>query len=135
VVEADFDPSDLTGATAKLEVQMEDLASGSAKRDNHLRSDDYLNVAKFPTATVKVAGVESSGDTTYDATATVTIHGVTAEWPITFEVIERTDDSIRIRSEKTFERTDFGVGAPSGEEDSVAPEMTVRVLLTLRPTS
>src|SRR5690606_20908970 len=37
--------------------------------DGHLKSDDFFGVEKYPTATLKITKVASSGKNSYDATA------------------------------------------------------------------
>ena len=48
-----------------------------AERDKHLRSDDFLNVAKHPTATFESTSVKSTGEGTADITGNLTLNGVT----------------------------------------------------------
>lgn len=54
------------------------------QRDDHLRSPDFLDVAKFPTITFKSTRVEATGQGTYKAHGDLTIHGVTK--PVVLEV-------------------------------------------------
>lgn len=131
VTEAEFDPANLEGGTATLVIDLDSLKTDSQKRDDHLRSEDYLEVSKFPNATVKISGVKKAeGDKKYAAKADVEVHGVTVAWPVTFEVVEETDAALIVQGELPFKRTEIGVGV-SPEEDSVADEMTVKVRLTL----
>jgi polyisoprenoid-binding protein YceI len=130
VTEAEFDPANLEGGTATLVIDLASLKTDSQKRDDHLRSEDYLEVSTYPHATVKISEVKKGGDKKYSAKADVEVHGVTVAWPVTFEVVEETDAALIVQGELPFKRTDIGVGV-SPEEDSVADEMTVKVRLTL----
>ena len=47
------------------------------KRDNHLRSDDFLNAEKFPNITFKSKSIEKMGKNTYKITGVLTIRDVT----------------------------------------------------------
>ena len=58
VVQAKFDPKNLEGATAELEIDLSQLDSGDKKRDEHLRSPDLLDIAKFATLSIKIANVK-----------------------------------------------------------------------------
>lgn len=131
VTEASYDPTNLEGGTATLVVDLDSLGTGSAKRDKHLRSADYLEVASFPHATVTISEVEKQGDKAYTAKADVDVHGVMVSWPVTFEVVDAAGDTPVVEGELAFERTAIGVGAAPGEDDSVADEMKVKVRLTL----
>ena len=135
VVKATFDPKKIAGGKATIEVDLTSLKSDSAKRDEHLKSDDYIAVAKFAKMTIDIANVKKKDDTHYTADATVKLHGETKKYPISFEVVEAKDDTLRVRGEHKFSRNDFKVGKPkTGENELVAPEMTARLQLTLKKT-
>ena len=51
--------------------------SNHAERDKHLRSGDFLNVDKHPTATFESTSVKSTGEGTADITGNLTLNGVT----------------------------------------------------------
>lgn len=53
-----------------------------AERDKHLRSAEFLNVAKFPQATFTSTSVKKEGDE-LDITGNLTLNGVTK--PVTLE--------------------------------------------------
>jgi polyisoprenoid-binding protein YceI len=118
------------GASAEFEVDLTSLKSDSVKRDAHLKSPDYLNVAKFATATVKVENPRHTGDGNYRAPAKITFRGKTYEWEIFFKVVETLPDGVRIRGEHKFQRKDVGVGKETG--DSVGQDILVRLQLTLK---
>jgi polyisoprenoid-binding protein YceI len=48
-----------------------------AERDKHIRSDDFLNVSKHPTATFASTSVKSTGEGTADISGDLTLNGVT----------------------------------------------------------
>ena len=50
-----------------------------AKRDDHLKSPDFLDVAKYPTITFKSKKIEPSGTGQFKVTGDLTLHGVTRE--------------------------------------------------------
>lgn len=47
------------------------------KRDEHLRSPDFFDVAKYPTITFKSTKVEKAGGDRYKVTGDLTMHGTT----------------------------------------------------------
>ncbi len=129
VVSANFDPANLEGATAEIEIDLTSLSSGSEKRDGHLQTPDYLDTAQFATAKVSISEVAKS-ESGYTAKAKVAAHGKEAEWTLPFEVVESTDDSVRVKGTHTFSRTDFEVGKAEG--DPAATELTANFDLTLK---
>ena len=64
---------------SKVEVTINTASvdSNHAERDKHLRSDDFLNVGKHPTATFKSTSVKSTGEGAADITGDLTLNGVT----------------------------------------------------------
>ena len=50
-----------------------------AKRDEHLKSADFLDVAKYPTITFKSKKIEPAGAGQFKVTGDLTLHGVTKE--------------------------------------------------------
>lgn len=132
VVKADFDPDNLEGASAELELDLASLSSGVEKRDGHLKSPDYLDVGKFATARVVVSDVKKDGDA-YEAVARVSAHGVDKEFPVSFEVTDKSEDSIRIEGQHQFQRADFELGKKEG--DSTQQDLVIEMALTLEKTS
>lgn len=130
VVKAEFDPANIEGATAEIEIDMGSLGSDSSMRDNHLKSPDYLNVAEFPNAVVSVSDVKKAGEG-YTATLVVKSMGKEVTWEATpFTVVESTDAAVKISLDKKFNRSDFGIGKSEG--DSTAQELAAAVTLTLK---
>jgi len=131
IVKASFDPKKLDGGTAELTLDLSSLRSSSAKRDKHLSSPDYLDVGKFATATIDVDNVKATGDKTYSADATISIHGVQKKLPVTFDVIATTADGVRIHAVQAWHRSDFQIGAPEGPDESTADGQQIELQLTL----
>jgi len=135
VKKATFDPKKIEGGKATIEVDLSSLKTDSDKRDEHLKSASYFDIAKFATATIDIGNVKKKDDTHFTADATVKLHGATKKYPVAFEVVEAKDDSIRIKGEQAISRNDFKVGKPkTGKDELVAPDMTVKVQLTLKKT-
>jgi polyisoprenoid-binding protein YceI len=136
VVKADFDPQHIEGGKATIELDLASFHTPSNQRDEHLKSPSYMDIGKFATATIDIANVKQQSGATYTADATVTAHGVTKTYPVTFDVVSTTPDSIRIKGQHTFQRLDFGIGTDPAQnpEESVAPDLTIEMLLTLKKT-
>ena len=131
VVAATFDPRDLTGGTAELELHLGTLDSGIAKRDAHLQSPDYLDTGEFPIATIDIDQVRRHAGT-YAATAHVALRNLTRAYPVTFEVVEALADGVRIEATQPLSRLDVAVGSDPAD-DPVAAELIARLRVTLRP--
>jgi polyisoprenoid-binding protein YceI len=136
VTKATFDPKKIEGGKATIEIDATSLKTGADKRDAHLNTPDFLDTKKFPKITVDVDKVKKKADKTFTAEATVKFRDVTKKFPVTFDVVDQTADSIRIKSEVKFTRSDFNVGKDS-KDPKVAPaqnDLVMQVALTFKKT-
>lgn len=81
-----YDPEDRANSSVEFTVQTASLDTEHAKRDKHLRGEDFFNVSKYPTATFKSTEYKPTGDDTAVMTGDLTIKGVTKE--VEFKVKE-----------------------------------------------
>ncbi|WLS80958.1 YceI family protein [Erwinia pyri] len=77
-----FDEADSSKDKVNVTLNTNSVDTNHAERDKHLRSADFLNVAKFPQATFVSTGVKKDGDE-LDITGNLTLNGVTK--PVTLE--------------------------------------------------
>jgi len=137
VTKATFDPKKIEGGKATIEIDATSLKTGADKRDAHLNTPDFLDTAKNPTITVDIDKVKKKADKTFTAEATVKFRGATKKYPVTFDVVSSTADSISIKSETNFNRLDFKVGTPDSKDAKVAPVqngLVIKMALTLKKT-
>ncbi len=72
-----FDEQNPQASKVKVTLNTQSVDTNNAERDKHLRSDDFLNVSKHPTATFASTAVTSTGDGTADIRGDLTLNGVT----------------------------------------------------------
>lgn len=72
-----FDAAKPEASKVKVSINTASVDSNHAERDKHLRSKDFLNVDKNPTATFESTSVKSTGQGTADITGNLTLNGVT----------------------------------------------------------
>ncbi|WP_034914018.1 YceI family protein [Erwinia sp. 9145] len=77
-----FDEADPAKDKVNVTINTNSIDTNHAERDKHLRSAEFLNVAKFPKATFVSTGVKKDGDE-LDITGNLTLNGVTK--PVTLE--------------------------------------------------
>jgi len=80
-----YDESDVTKSSADIAIETASINTRVAKRDEHLRSPDFLDVAKYPAITFRSKRVEKAGDGTLKMTGDLTIRGVSKEVVLTVE--------------------------------------------------
>jgi polyisoprenoid-binding protein YceI len=108
-----LDESNPAESRFEFQVKADSIDTGIPKRDLHLKSPDFFNVAQFPTIAFKSQNVTKSGDA-YDVTGELTLHGVTK--PVKVKVVS-TGKSKDMRGtpiagiEATFsiKRSEFGM--------------------------
>jgi polyisoprenoid-binding protein YceI len=94
-------------------VQVKSVNTGIEKRDNHLRTSDFFDAAKYPVITFKTKGAETSGEQTI-LIADFTMRGVTKELrlPVTLSgPVKDPQGNTRIGLEArtTVNRKDYGM--------------------------
>ena len=72
-----FDAKAPEASKVNVSINTASIDSNHAERDKHLRSGDFLNVEKNPTATFASTSVKSTGEGTADITGNLTLNGVT----------------------------------------------------------
>lgn len=87
-----FDAAKPEASKVSVTLKTASLDSNHAERDKHLRSEDFLNVAKHPTATFESTSVKSTGEGTADITGNLTLNGVTKPVVIAAKFIGEGDD-------------------------------------------
>lgn len=103
--------------TAKLEVTipMNSFDSFDAKRDEHMKSADFFDVAKFPEMKFVSTKVQRTGEKTAKVTGDLTLHGVTK--PVVLNVtLHKVGDHPMLKKSwagfsatGTIKRSEFGI--------------------------
>ncbi|MBU2713203.1 YceI family protein [Zooshikella harenae] len=79
-----YDDKKPTESKVNVTIKTASVDSNHAERDKHLRSEDFLNVSKYPTATFNSKKITENGNGTAKLIGVLTLHGVTKE--ITIDV-------------------------------------------------
>jgi polyisoprenoid-binding protein YceI len=78
------DPSDITRAEARVEIDTASIDTGSPDRDGHLKSADFFDVEKYPTMTFESRSIERDGDN-YKVVGDLTIKDQTHPVELVYE--------------------------------------------------
>ena len=87
-----FDEKNPEASKVKVSLNTASVDTNHAERDKHLRSGDFLNVDKHPTATFESTSVKSTGEGTADITGNLTLNGVTKPVVIAAKFVGQGDD-------------------------------------------
>ncbi len=109
------DDADLAKATVSVTIDTASLDTNNAKRDEHLRSPDFFDVAKYPTMTFVSRKIVGDGTALRKVIGDLTIRGTTRE--VTLDIAELTpaikDPWGNLRrgatATATINRKDFGL--------------------------
>jgi polyisoprenoid-binding protein YceI len=83
-----FDPKAPESVVVRATVEAASINTNNAKRDKHLRSDDFFDVEKYPTLSFEsTGGITEMKDNRGKLAGNLTIHGVTK--PVVFDVTFR----------------------------------------------
>lgn len=120
-------------SSVKLVIETKSVNTRNARRDTHLRSNDFFAADSFPQITFTSTIVNKLGDTRLNITGDLTIRGITKTVmiPATLVFWDEKAQMGRFKGSFTIVRTDFGVGySPPG--NPIADEVTVSFNLTFR---
>lgn len=126
-----LDKAAKTGAVDVV-IDMKSVETGSTKFKEHIQGEDFLDTARFPTATFKSTGVRFEGDRPAAIDGNLTIKGVTR--PVTLKVTGYQaiphpmlkKDALGANATTTIKRSDFNAGkyAPN-----VGDEVTINIAI------
>ena len=87
-----FDEKNPEASKIKVTLKTASVDTNHAERDKHIKSGDFLNVSKNPTATFESTSVKSTGEGTADVTGNLTLNGVTKPVVINAKFVGQGDD-------------------------------------------
>lgn len=120
--------------TLEMQVKAESIDSNNAKRDQHLKSPDFLSAKQFPTITFKSRQFRPIAEQVYEVSGDLTLHGVTRPLTVKLERIGTTKDArggFRTGMETTFtiSRSEFGIKfMPEGVGDEIRITVAVEAI-------
>jgi polyisoprenoid-binding protein YceI len=112
-----LDPKAVAASKVDVTIDANSVGTLNPALDAHLKTPDFLDTARFPTASFKATQVKQTGPRTADITGDLTLRGVTR--PVTVAAtfnqggvnsVDRTY-SLGFAGKAKIKRTDFGVSA------------------------
>jgi polyisoprenoid-binding protein YceI len=128
-----FDKAKPEASSVEFRIKATSIDTGIQKRDDHLRSPDFFDVATHPEIVFKSTKVVAKGGNKFDVTGDFTLHGVTKSitLPVTFLGEQKFGKGTKAGFETavTINRKDYGLlwnraieggGVLVGEEVEIA---------------
>ena len=140
---ATFDPENPGAVIGKIIVQAASMHLGNPMQKEHLHSDQWMSVAKFPEISFEVVGAKDAKNegnvTTADVAGKITIKGITKEItvPVKMTYLKgrlkermpgKDGDLLVLRTNFAVHRKDFGI-QPGRNEDKVSDEIELNLSL------
>ncbi len=116
--------SDLANSNFNICIDAASINTDNEQRDEHLKTDDFFDVEKYPNICFKSTSVTKSGKG-YTTTGTLTMHGVSKKVSIPFTYNNNT-----FTGTLEIDRTDFGVGSDSGF--MVGEEVSLEIICVVK---
>ena len=132
-IDIDREHPEKSSVTAKIDVRSID--TGVVKRDNHLRSPEFFNIAKFPEMTFKSRSVRQTGQQSGDILGDLTMHGISQPITLHVELLSAiSGDTKETRWTVTTEplkRSDFKLMFSQGTEAISGISQTVAITIEI----
>jgi polyisoprenoid-binding protein YceI len=111
--EVAIDPNALETSTVRLVIDAASINTRIERRDTHLKSADFFDVAKYPTITFVSKSIAKTSPTGGTLTGDLTMHGVTKSVGIPVTLVFYEGGRGRFRGQFTVNRKDYGVAYDS----------------------
>jgi polyisoprenoid-binding protein YceI len=126
----DFDPKAPQNSSVAFTIEADSLDTMFAQRDEHLKSADFLDVAKFPEITFKSTKVTRVGETGAKVDGDLTVKGITKPVVLDVQLTKLGEhpmtqkESAGFVATTTIKRSEFGV---DGYVPAVSDALAVRI--------
>jgi len=127
------DRDHMENSSVEATIDIGSVNTAVEKRDNHLKSPDFFDAAKFPTITFKSKSWKKTGDDSYDVTGDLTIKDVTKSVVLAVKVLGFGPGMMPGTAVSGWEGTatlmrgDFGVNGPAMLGKAVGDEVKVTI--------
>ena len=121
-----FDPANPDSGTIEASVQANTVNTDNETRDNHLKSDAFFDVEKFPEIKMKSVSIKHNSGSNYTGIFNLTIKDKTNQVQIPFTNTEDNADG-EFKGKLKIKRTDYGVG---GKSMVMANDVTITIDVT-----
>ncbi|MGH9837755.1 MAG: YceI family protein [Blastocatellia bacterium] len=129
--EVQLDPAKIENSSFKITIEATSINTRIERRDNHLRSKDFFDVATYPQITLVSKKITKTGDRTYAVVGDLTLHGVTKQVDIEITQVFYENNRGRFRANFRLNRKEFGINFNSNMnpiEDIVQVQVDINVL-------
>ena len=129
-----IDAKDLTKSSVEAKINMLSVNSSHAKRDEHIKKPEYLDVEKFAEMTFVSKKIEAKSTTEGIMTGVLTMHGVAKEMTFPFKVLGFGQDPwggfrAGFEAHTALKASDFGFAWPLKKDAPVGDDIEITLLI------
>ncbi len=129
--EVQLDPAKIENSSFKITIEAASINTRIQRRDDHLRSKDFFDVATYPQITLVSKKITKTGERTYAVTGDLTLRGVTKQLDVEITQVFYENNRGRFRASFRINRKAFGISFDSKMnpiEDIVQVQVDINVL-------
>lgn len=126
-----YNPQKIEESSFKVTIDAASINTRIQRRDDHLRSKDFLSVAEYPQITFVSKKISKASDKMLNITGDMMLRGVTKEIEVPVEMVFYDNNRGRFRGTFPLNRKDFGITFNSGMnpiEDVVKVQFDINIL-------
>jgi polyisoprenoid-binding protein YceI len=129
-----IDRENLANSSVNAKINLLSINTGLAKRDDHIKKDEYLDAVKFADITFVSKKIVAKSATEGMMTGLFTMHGVTKELTIPFKVLGFGPDPwggqrSGFESHTVLKASDFGFGWGLKKDAPIGDDIEVTLLI------
>jgi len=126
----DRDNLEKSSVTAVIDIAS--VTTANDARDKHLKSGDFFDAAKYPTATFTSLSWKKTGGNTFDITGELTLHGITKSVVLNAQLLGfgpgmQGAQLSGWQATAKLNKSDFGVNGPAVLGSALGNEVTITI--------
>lgn len=129
-----IDRTNLANSVVEAKINLLSVNSSHAKRDDHIKKEDYLDVGHFAEAQFVSSKITANSETEGVITGKLTLHGITREMTFPFKVLGFGTDPfggyrMGIEAHTSIKASDFGFTWPLKPKAPVGDDVEITLLI------
>ncbi|MEM7434520.1 MAG: YceI family protein [Myxococcota bacterium] len=122
----------LEDSIVKIEIETASLYADKEKLTNHLKSPDFFDVAKYPSASFTSTKIAKTDDG-HTMTGDLTLHGQTKTISFPATLARSEGGGVTGSAEFAINRQDFGITYPGMPDDLIRDKVVIKLTLNIPP--
>lgn len=134
--EVTYNDNALDSSTVQARIDTSSIDTGLGLRDQHLKSNDFFNVVKFPDADFRSVKIQVKPNGAFQIFGTLSLHGVSQQLildakPLTKQVDQAGHNHLLASASTSLKRKQFGIGGITAM--TVGDDVTIDLSIDLLP--